>query len=247
MIDLRNYALLAEQKKFGYFNKLNESGPDKQNADGLAAVLSGKKGGTYINQWEQLVADFNKNVQVPGPHTVIINHDDGKTPMVSIDYQIGADRKPIKGSTVLTPAAKIPAPAPKAEALLKLAMDISELIQDQFKDGSPLFKEFKGEYIWRNDRDNDAADAFEKWYKDYCFKKVASITTGAGLIPIPDPDPTDVATMKITLVNNAKAITNVVAQILSNMRGNWDNTNDIAWSIRDFNGASTPYKVHTDF
>jgi len=110
MIDLRNYALLAEQKKFGYFNKLNESGPDQQSDAGLKAVLSGKTDAKYLNQWEQLVADFNKNVQTPGLHTVIINHDDGKTQMVSIDYQIGTDKKPIKGSVVLTPAVKTLAP-----------------------------------------------------------------------------------------------------------------------------------------
>jgi hypothetical protein len=245
MIDLRNYALLAEQKKFGYFNKLNESGPDQQSDAGLKAVLSGKTDAKYLNQWEQLVADFNKNVQTPGLHTVIINHDDGKTQMVSIDYQIGTDKKPIKGSVVLTPAAKIAAPAPKAADLLKIAMDVSTLIQDQFKDGSSLFKEFKKSW-YANDEDAQAATAFDAWYKVYCLKKVTSITAGAALIPTPDPDPTDVATMKTTLTNNAIGITNAVAQILSKMRSNSDTDDDVSWSIQDFNGATTPYKVDTD-
>ena len=246
MIDLRNYALLAEQKKFGYFNKLNESGPDQQNAAGLAAVLSGKTDAKYINQWEQLVADFNKNVQTPGLHTVIINHDDGKTQMVSIDYQIGTDKKPVKGSTVLTPAAKIAAPAPKAADLLEIAITISELIKAQFADGSAFFKQFtKGWYA--NDEDDKAADAFDAWYKVYCLKKVTSITAGAKLIPIPNPDPTDVATMKTTLTNNATSITNAVDQILSKMRSNTDFNDSVSWSIQDFDGASTPYTVEVDF
>ena len=57
MINLINYALLAEQKKYGYFNKINEAyDPAKnQTAENLKLVLSGATDDTYINQWNQLV------------------------------------------------------------------------------------------------------------------------------------------------------------------------------------------------
>ena len=57
MINLINYALLAEQKKYGYFNKINEAyDPAKnQTAENLKLVLSGATDDAYINQWIQLV------------------------------------------------------------------------------------------------------------------------------------------------------------------------------------------------
>lgn len=121
MINLHNYALLAEQKKYGYDNSLsenldmvNEAGPDMQTDDGVKKVLSGKTDPNYTAQWNQLVDDAATRKAV-GTYTVIIKHDNGKE-MVNLQYQIGSDLKPVKGSVKLAAVAPAPAAAPAAAA-----------------------------------------------------------------------------------------------------------------------------------
>ena len=110
MINLHNYALLAEQKKYGYDNSLsenldivNEAGPDMQTDDGVKKVLSGKTDPNYAVQWNQLVDDAATR-KAAGTYTVIIKHDNGKE-MVNLQYQIGSDLKPVKGSVKLAAVA----------------------------------------------------------------------------------------------------------------------------------------------
>lgn len=134
MINLHNYALLAEQKKYGYDNSLsenldivNEAGPDMQTDDGVKKVLSGKTDPNYAAQWNQLVDDAATR-KAAGTYTVIIKHDNGKE-MVNLQYQIGSDLKPVKGSVKLaTVAAAQPAAAAAAKTYtdeeLKPTVDI---------------------------------------------------------------------------------------------------------------------------
>lgn len=109
MINLSNYALLVEQKKHGYLNPIaesmdivNEAGPDMQTDAGLSAVLSGKTDTKYTDQWNQLVDDAATR-KTAGTYTVTIKHTDGKE-MVTLQYQIGTDLKPVKGSVKLAAA-----------------------------------------------------------------------------------------------------------------------------------------------
>lgn len=111
MINLHNYALLAEQKKYGYntpitenIDVVNEAGPDMQTADGLNKVMGGKTDPNYTAQWNQLVDDIASRKKVAGTYTVTIKHDDNRE-MVTLEYQIGADGKPIKTSVKLADTA----------------------------------------------------------------------------------------------------------------------------------------------
>ena len=111
MINLHNYAILAEQKKYGYANQIdessgsvvNEAAPDMQTEDGVKKVLSGKTDPNYAAQWNQLVDDAATR-KAAGTYTVIIKHDNGKE-MVNLQYQIGSDLKPVKGSVKLAAVA----------------------------------------------------------------------------------------------------------------------------------------------
>jgi hypothetical protein len=94
MINLNNYAILAEQKKYGYSTPITESidavieaAPDMQTEDGVKKVLGGKTDPNYANQWNQLVDDAATR-KAAGTYTVTINHDNDK-PMVTLQYQIG--------------------------------------------------------------------------------------------------------------------------------------------------------------
>jgi hypothetical protein len=106
MINLNNYAILAEQKKYGYstpitesIDAVNEAAPDMQTEDGVKKVLGGKTDPNYATQWNQLVDDAATRKDA-GTYTVTIIHDNQK-PMVTLQYQIGADLKPVKGSVQL--------------------------------------------------------------------------------------------------------------------------------------------------
>lgn len=134
MINLHNYALLAEQKKYGYstsitesIDSVNEAGPDMQTADGLNKVMSGKTDPNYTAQWNQLVDDIAARKKVAGTYKVTIKHDDNKD-MVTLEYQIGTDGKPIKTSVKLAAVAAAPAAAAAAKTYtdeeLKPTVDI---------------------------------------------------------------------------------------------------------------------------
>jgi len=98
-MNISNYALMLEKKAHGYL-QINESA-DMQTADGLAKVLSGKNGGSYQNQWDQLVSDFESKKGVAGTYKVMIKHDGNKKDMIYLEYTIGADGKPVKDSIKL--------------------------------------------------------------------------------------------------------------------------------------------------
>lgn len=136
MINLHNYALLAEQKKYGYstpitesIDAVNEAGPDMQTADGLNKVMSGKTDPNYTAQWNQLVDDIAARKKVAGTYTVTIKHDDNKD-MVTLEYQIGADGKPIKTSVKLAAVAAAPAAAAKTYTDEELKPTVDILVDD---------------------------------------------------------------------------------------------------------------------
>lgn len=102
----QNYASLLEKKQLGYEPKTDyiaesAGAPDMQTADGLKKLLSGQNPGPYSPQWDQLISDYEAKKGKAGTYTVTINHDNGK-PMITVDYKIGADGKPVKGSIVLS-------------------------------------------------------------------------------------------------------------------------------------------------
>jgi hypothetical protein len=129
MINLHNYALLAEQKKYGYdtsiaesIDTINEAGPDMQTQDGLNKVMGGKTDPNYTAQWNQLVDDIAARKKAAGTYTVTIIHDNQK-PMVTLEYQIGTDGKPIKTSVKLAAVAAAPA-APASQVVKDAAQKI---------------------------------------------------------------------------------------------------------------------------
>jgi|APGre2960657404_1045060.scaffolds.fasta_scaffold22246_4 hypothetical protein len=237
MINLNNYAILAEQKKYGYstpitesIDVVNEAAPDMQTEDGVKKVLGGKTDPNYAAQWNQLVDDVATH-KAAGTYTVTINHDDNR-PMVTLQYQIGTDLKPVKGSVKLaatTAQAAQGAPAQMSEAdgfaKVKAASDV---IQNLFVDNSPFFAPFKG--TW-NDEDSKAAAEFDKWYNSK-WKVVIDSLKGHTNEDI-----------KTSATNVSKAVTS----ILSKMRGGADADDTVVWNIVAANGAYSTYKVDTDF
>lgn len=136
MINLHNYAILAEQKKYGYstpitesIDAVNEAGPDMQTADGLNKVMSGKTDPNYTAQWNQLVDDIAARKKVAGTYTVTIKHDDNKD-MVTLEYQIGTDGKPVKTSVKLAAVAAAPAAAAKTYTDEDLKPTVDILVDD---------------------------------------------------------------------------------------------------------------------
>lgn len=99
-MNILNYAIELERKKRGYAS-INEA-VDMQNSDGLAKLLSGQHGGLYQNQWDLLIGDYESKNGKPGTYTYTVNHDNGKG-MITVQYTIGQDRKPVKGSIKLAP------------------------------------------------------------------------------------------------------------------------------------------------
>ena len=135
MINLQNYALLAEQKKYGYstpitenIDAVNEAGPDMQTEDGVKKVLSGKTDSNYTVQWNQLVKDVATR-KAAGTYQVTIKHDDNRD-MVTLEYQIGTDLKPVKGSIKLSAAAPAPAASAKTYTDEELKPTVDILVDD---------------------------------------------------------------------------------------------------------------------
>ena len=135
MINLQNYALLAEQKKYGYstpitenIDAVNEAGPDMQTEDGVKKVLSGKTDSNYTVQWNQLVKDVATR-KAAGTYQVTIKHNDNRD-MVTLEYQIGTDLKPVKGSIKLSAAAPAPAASAKTYTDEELKPTVDILVDD---------------------------------------------------------------------------------------------------------------------
>jgi hypothetical protein len=137
MINLHNYALLAEQKKHGYdtpisesIDTINEAGPDMQTPDGLNKVMGGKTDPNYTAQWNQLVDDIAARKKAAGTYTVTIIHDNQK-PMVTLEYQIGTDGKPIKTSVKLASVAAAPASQAIKDAAQKIFNALASSLFDE--------------------------------------------------------------------------------------------------------------------
>jgi len=235
MINLNNYAILAEQKKYGYLvtesiDSVNEAAPDMQTADGVKKVLGGKTDPNYVNQWNQLVDDVATR-KAAGTYTVTINHDDNR-PMVTLQYQIGSDLKPVKGSVKLSAttaqaAQGAPAQMSEADGFAKVKA-ASDAIQNLFVDNSPFFAPYKG--TW-NDEDTKAAAAFDTWYNSKWKVVIDSLKSHTN---------EDIKT-------SATNVSNAATSVLSKMKGNFDADDIVVWNIVAANGTYLPYKVDTDF
>ena len=118
-INLANYALMLENRAYqaDHIEPINEADhhpayplkvdPDQQSEAGLANIKSGEKGGAYVNQWNQLVDDIlapqGANDDKTKDYSLMIFHDDMKTPMTFLQYSY-KDGKYVKGSVKLNPA-----------------------------------------------------------------------------------------------------------------------------------------------
>lgn len=97
-MNILNYALLLEHKTHGY-TAVNEAA-DMQTEDGLKKLLSGQNGGAYANQWDMLITDYEAKKGKAGTYKYMVKHDNGKD-MIYVQYTIGSDGKPVKGSIKL--------------------------------------------------------------------------------------------------------------------------------------------------
>lgn len=119
-MNISNYALMLEKKAHGYL-QINEAA-DMQTADGLAKLMSGKDGGSYASQWNQLISDYESKKGVAGTYKVMITHDNKKD-MVYVEYTIGADKKPVKGSIKLAAES---GSGDSGNAALKLSQSVTD-------------------------------------------------------------------------------------------------------------------------
>lgn len=222
--------MLAEQKKYGYFNKINES--NGQTDANLKLVLSGETNPVYVKQWNQLVTDIEKNMQKDGTYTVIIK-DNAGAEMVSLDY-IVANKEVDPSSLVLTPGdSKNPV---NGSALEKKAINVSKAIEQLFVPNSKFFSSYTNPI---NDDDMEAADAFETWFKTFHEPTVDSILADAEKL-------TDEISKTIN-TQNAGAIKKAVIGIVTKMKGDLDTNDDVKWRIDRVDGTFESFTVDTDF
>jgi len=253
MINLINYALLAEQKKYGYFNKINEaySATENQTAENLNLVLSGKTDDNYIEQWNQLMASITKAKEANKnqSYTVMITDNNGND-MVLLNYTC-TDNK-VKPSDVYVASAGDAAywiaerdknkattsiNSAGSSALEKKALAVSTAIKNLFIPGSLFFSTYVHDY---DDDDGPAADAFQKWYTNYHQSTVDSIRADADKF-------TDTLAKTIN-IGNADAIDAAVASIIKKMKDNFEWNNIVKWRIDGANGlVAGAFEVDTDF
>ena len=98
MINLINYALLTEQKKYGYFNKINET--FAQTDANLKLVLSGELDDAYMLQWNQLIKSIKAHQQKDGTYIVMIKDNDNAD-MVALSYTITGNKINIEKDVVV--------------------------------------------------------------------------------------------------------------------------------------------------
>ena len=235
---IKNYGLYLEKKPYATVNEsivTEAASPDMQTADGLKKVLSGENGGSYVNQWNQLVDNMTANKKKDGTYTVLINHDN-KKPMTNIQYTVKG-QKIDWNSVKLAPGASGGSTAsPDFTALENAANELSKKIVTLFETDSAFFSEFKGNW---NDDDTAAAKAFKNWYNTFISPKVTQMRNSAGSIADP--------TLKSIAVSNADAIDKAKDNIIKKMEGSWDTDDSVKWKIGRADGTYVPYKVDTDF
>ena len=253
MINLINYALLAEQKKYGYFNKINEDyDPTESQTDAnLKLVLSGQTDPTYEDQWNQLMTDIKRAKQAnrDSLNKIMILDNNGKD-MVLLDYSC-TNNKVQLASVMVTTAGnaaywienrdtnKVLTSINSAgsPALEKKALAVSTAIKNLFVPGSLFFSTYVHDW---DDDDVIAADAFEKWYTDYHKKTVDSIRTDAAKLT------NDLA--KTINVGNADAIDAAIANIIKKMKEDWNANDIVKWRIDQADGqVAGAFEVNTDF
>jgi len=230
-INLSNYALMLEKKAFlGESVNLSEGkdDPDEQTEAGLAKVKGGSAANSqYIAQWNQLIADYEKNKTKAGTYTVMIRHDNGQA-MVNVQYSVGADGKPVKDSIKLAQTTNQAQPEiSEADGFAKVKA-ASDAIAALFVEGSAFFAPFKGNW---NDDDTGAATAFDNWYNSKWKATIDTLKSHSN------------ADVKLSATNVSTAATS----ILSKMRGSFDANDSVVWNVIDAKGAYVKYEVDTDF
>jgi len=237
-LNLSNYALMLERKAY-LAESVNltegKDDPDQQNETGLKNVLAGQTAGSaYTNQWEQLIADYNKNKATAGTYTVLIRHDNGQA-MVNIEYGIGQDGKPVKGSIKLSQSTPQVTEVSVEEGF-NTVKAASDAIKELFVEGSAFFAPYKGDW---NDEDVQAANAFYDWYVSKWKAKIDPLV-GTNIESNPGHSNSDI---KLS-ANNIKQ---AVGSIVSKMKGDWDSNDSVVWNIVGADGKYTQYTVDTDF
>lgn len=91
-----NYARALELKPYQSLNESLIQEADANPADALAKVKSGMNGGTYKNQWDQLVKEISTKVDAGTMSgTFMVKHDDsvGGKDMVNVAWSVDANGK----------------------------------------------------------------------------------------------------------------------------------------------------------
>jgi hypothetical protein len=241
-MNISNYALMLEKKAYGYL-QINEAA-DMQTADGLAKLMSGQNGGAYQNQWDQLVSDYESKKGAAGTYKVMIKHDNTKD-MIFVEYTIGADKKPVKGSIKLATDAAAGAPSSAivsdAAAVEAKMIKFSEDIQKCFatngagETGGDMFADYLGDW---NDDDTGAAAYFKSWADRQIYSTLWKIKAEVEKF-------TDEYQKNISL-ENINNVHKAIGAIHGKMIGSWDASDTVAWKIAKTDGTFKPYKVDTD-
>lgn len=233
---------MLEQLKNGFVSKpINEAG-DQQNDTGLKNVMSGQSGGAYVNQWNQLMKDYQSKNGVAGTYTVMIVHDgSAKKEMVNLQYQIGSDGKPVKGSIKLAPETATTTSSTTPEAveaqLIKWSEDIKKCFATNASGevGGDMFSDYISGW---GDDDTGAAKYFEDWANLRITKPMANIKKQVDTF-------TD-ETKKSLCLENIDHITKAISSILAKMRSSTDASDTVIWKIAKIDGTFVSYNVDTD-
>lgn len=241
-MNISNYALMLEKKAHGYL-QINEAA-DMQTADGLAKLMSGQSGGSYSNQWNQLISDYESKKGVAGTYKVMITHDNKKE-MVYVEYTIGADKKPVKGSIKLAAEAASGAPGSAnvgdAAAVEAKMIKFSEDVQKCFakngagETGGDMFAEFLGDW---NDDDTGAAEYFKTWADRQIYSTLWKIKDEVEKF-------TDEYQKNISL-ENINNVHKAISTIHGKMTGYGDSSDTVAWKIAKLDGTFQKYSADTD-
>lgn len=241
-MNISNYALILEKKAHGYL-QISEAA-DMQTADGLAKLMSGQSGGSYTNQWNQLISDYESKKGVAGTYKVMITHDNKKE-MVYVEYTIGADGTPVKGSIKLAVEAASGAPgsanvgdAAAVEAkMIKFSEDIQKCFAKNSEDeiGGDMFADYLSDW---NDDDSGAVDYFKSWADRQIYSTLWKIKAEVEKF-------TDEYQKNISLENIGN-VHKAIYTILGKMKGSGDASDTVAWKIAKIDGTFQKYSADTD-
>jgi len=232
-------------------------------------VMSGEDANSeYVEQWNQLIDSMEANkIKYANSNTeikcnVIITRD-GK-PFAEIEYYIVHGKVAREDGTVYISAPDTMSISAKdntqqktnqeiksnnsntGKALYKTANEVSKKIEDLFPTDtreSDFFKGFKGQTIFNDDHDVEAAAAFKNWWEQYLETTVKQMQADAEALP---DETTPEKLVRNVCIKNAADIVSAVNSIHSKMTGNFDFEDVVNWRIMDFTGTPKNYTVDTD-